>query len=71
MDDDDIVVNEKKTNQNKKSTTPQQQSIDRTDSTIDELITASSATTSQEFLTPIIREQYTPLITVEIKFCFI
>jgi hypothetical protein len=63
LDDDDIVVNEKKTNQNKKSTTPQQQSIDRTDSTIDELITTSSATTSQEFLTPTIREQYTPLIT--------
>ena len=64
MDDDDNV-NEKKSSKSKKSTT-QQQSIDRSDSTIDNLLTASSTTnTESPEITPSHNlNQFTPLITV-------
>jgi hypothetical protein len=65
--DDDEGVSEKKSNRSKKSTT-QQQSIDRADSTIDDLLTLPSTTSTnvdiQELPTPNNPEQFAPCIPV-------
>jgi len=68
--DDDDAISEKKSSRSKKSTT-QQQSIDRSDSTIDDLLTVPSTTSTnidaQELPTPNNLDQFAPFIPVEIK----
>jgi hypothetical protein len=72
VDDDDGVI-EKKSNRNKKSIT-QQQSIDRSDSTIDNLLTIPSINSTNidthELPTPNNLDQFAPLISVEIEILF-
>jgi len=72
VDDDEGVI-EKKSNRNKKSTT-QQQSIDRSDSTIDDLLTVPSINSTNidthELPTPNNLDQFAPLISVEIEILF-
>jgi hypothetical protein len=64
--DDDESVNEKKSSRSKKSATHFQQTIERGDSTIDDLLTAPSATNTeiQELPTPHNLDRFTPHITV-------
>jgi hypothetical protein len=62
--DDDESISEKKSNRSKKSTT-QQQSLDRADSTIDDLLTVPSTNLdTQELPTPNNPDQFTPFIPV-------